>query len=81
MEVLFNPEFGSSKFQLHVVIVPEKIVVKSVKQVGLPRHTVVELKLVAGIGFTITVCCNVSMHPKELVAMSVTVKVPELLYV
>ncbi len=60
---------------------PEVIVLRSVKQVGLPIQTVVDEKLVVGRGLTVTGCCIVSLHPNELVAINVIVNVPGELYV
>ena len=72
MEILFGHD-GSQKFQLHPVIFPDEMVVKSLKQVGLPKHTVVELKFANGSGFKVTGIEIVSLHPFASITMSVAV--------
>ena len=81
MEILFGPEGGSPKFHCHETMLPEFIVERSVNCEAIPTQTVVGLKLTKGSGFTIIVCKMVSIHPKELVAISITVKIPEEEYV
>jgi hypothetical protein len=81
LEILLAPEAGSPKFQLHPVILPEAMLELSVKPVGFPKHTVVEVKLAVGSGCTRIFLEKVSEHPKLFVATSVTTNVPKLLYV
>ena len=54
VEVLFAPDAGSPKFQLHPLIVPVGMVERSVKQVALFKQTVVEENPASGRGFTVT---------------------------
>jgi hypothetical protein len=76
VEILAGPELGSPKFQFHPLIAPEETVEASVKPVGYPKQTGVEVKEATGRGFTIATKGSVSVHPDEFETIRVTVNVP-----
>ena len=62
--------FPSPKFQLHWLIVPDKLVDASWKTVVSPIHTFVALNAGVGNGCTVTAWVTVSLHPLFVVTRS-----------
>ena len=75
-DILLGPEAGSAKFQDQVVMFPLTIKEVLLNVVVFPMQTVLEVKLTAGSGLTMSVCLSESMHPFGLTTTSVTVYVP-----
>ena len=76
-----DPDAGSPKFQLQPFTAPGVTVDPSVKQVGFPKHTGIEVKAALGRGFTTVVTGILDVHPKALVTVSVIEYVPGAPYV
>ena len=70
---LFDPDAGSPKIQLQVLMLPVERVDPSVNVVALPKQTGVMEKPAAGSGLTSVTCLIESLHPKAVLTTCVTV--------